>query len=782
MWTDPFPAPFRDGADCFPGESAVFTKKRIIVFLTACLVFLALDLWMIGTLKDGFRATTLDNVKELAHAVAGSVPAGRGDIPAWLETSAASYRGKSFMVVLGFPGEEGYEEYPADPGLASLWERNRDSPDFLKGVEAASYSELHVTERSYALGGSRSKLVFAPVLDEAGDYAAGFLVLSADDSSSASFLRLADALMALAFILFALGFGIATFSRDPVTGYSVLALFAIVLTFVAYPLVEAVRLTFMQDGRFSFEIWKMVLGNRQYLQALWGSVKLGIYTATASTLIGFFFAFAVARTSIRGKKVITALATMPVISPPFSLTLSIILLFGNNGLITKRLLGLENFSIYGLGGLTMVQTISMFPIAFLTLSGVLQAIDSTFEDASLDLNAGRWHTFTSITLPLAAPGILSSWLLVFTNSLADFANPLLLAGSYRVLSVESYIEVTGMNRIGNGAALSILLLLPTLSAFFAQRWWVGRKSFVVVTGKPSTRLSDLASRPVRRALAIFVAVTSALIVALYGTIVAGCFVKNWGIDYTFTLQNIGEALQRGKDSLISTLTLAGIATPIAGVLSMIAAVILVRKKFPGKRFLEGLIMTPFAIPGTLIGISFILAFNKPPLLLVGTAAIIVINYVIREVLENEGHTVLLVGTGAILVINYVIRELPVGLEGGVATLRQIDPSIEEAASDLGADQATIFTTVILPLIRPAFISSMSYTFVRSMTAVSAIIFLISARWYHITIQIYNFSENIRFGLASVLATTLIIIVLAVFGLMRLLVRQSENLEKTVTAR
>jgi iron(III) transport system permease protein len=128
----------------------------------------------------------------------------------------------------------------------------------------------------------------------------------------------------------------------------------------------------------------------------------------------------------------------------------------------------------------------------------------------------------------------------------------------------------------------------------------------------------------------------------------------------------------------------------------------------------------------------------------------------------------------------VIRELPVGLEGGVATLRQIDPAIEEAAFDLGADQATVFRTVVLPLIRPAFISSMSYTFVRSMTAVSAIIFLISTRWYHITIQIYNFSENIRFGLASVLATALIIIVLAVFGLMRLLVRKSKQLERTVT--
>ncbi|HOO74570.1 MAG TPA: ABC transporter permease subunit, partial [Tepiditoga sp.] len=225
------------------------------------------------------------------------------------------------------------------------------------------------------------------------------------------------------------------------------------------------------------------------------------------------------------------------------------------------------------------------------------------------------------------------------------------------------------------------------------------------------------------------------------------------IDYTFTLDNFREALQRGKEAIGDTVTLATVATPIAGILAMLTALVVVRKKFPGKRLMEILVMVPFAIPGTLIGISYILAFNKPPILIVGTAFIIV--------------------------INYVIRELPVGVESGVAALRQIDPSIEEAASDLGADVPTVFRTIVLPLLRPAFISSLSYTFVRSMTAVSAVIFLISAKWYHITVLIYNFSENLRFGYASVLATTLIVIVLLAFGLMRLLVRDNKNLEKTI---
>ena len=180
----------------------------------------------------------------------------------------------------------------------------------------------------------------------------------------------------------------------------------------------------------------------------------------------------------------------------------------------------------------------------------------------------------------------------------------------------------------------------------------------------------------------------------------------------------------------------------------------VRKTFVGKRVLEAVMMMPFAVPGTLLGIAYILAFNKAPFLLVGT--------------------------GAIIVINYIVRELPVGIEGGVASLRQIDPSIEEAARDLGADEGMVFRSIVLPLVRPAFISSMSYTFVRSMTAVSVVIFLISARWYHMTVLIYNFSENLRFGLASVLATTLILMVMAAFGLMRLLVRDTGAFDKTIT--
>ncbi|MDD4478581.1 MAG: iron ABC transporter permease, partial [Mesotoga sp.] len=619
--------------------------------------------------------------------------------------------------------------------------------------ESVYYLENYFSGLDYSFNDQRVSLVFSPLIDETGYDITGFLVFLMSAEGGKNYARLLDIFMIGAFAVFVIVYFISKFFRDPAMGYIILGLFIMVGIFVAYPLFEAVRLTFLKDGNFSMDTWVSILTSRQYLGALWGSVKLGMLTATFSTVIGFIFAFVINRTAIKGKRFLSTMGLLPVISPPFSLSLSLILLFGSNGLITRQILGLKDFTIYGLGGLTAVQTIGMFPIAFLTLSGVLQAIDSTLEEASLDLNGSRWKTFSRITFPLAIPGVLSSWLLVFTNSLADFANPLLLAGSYRVLSVEAYIEVTGRNRLGHGAALSVLLLLPSVTAFLVQRYWVSRKSYVTVTGKPSARLSDLVSRPVKYSLLAFISLFIVFILGLYGTIVAGCFVANWGIDYSFTLKNITEALQRGRDAIFDTFTLSAIATPIAGLIAMMAALVIVRKKFAGKRVLEGLILAPFAIPGTLIGIAYILAFDEPPLILIGT--------------------------GAIIVINYIIRELPVGVEGGVATLRQIDPAIEEAAQDLGADSTTVFRTIVLPLIRPAFISGMSYTFVRSMTAVSAIIFLISAQWYHMTVLIYNFSESIRFGLASVLSTVLIIIVFATFGLMRLLVRKNEYLEKSV---
>lgn len=729
----------------------MFTRKNLWIFSVSVTLFALMDWWIVSNLTESFLSVQRLQRRQVMETAIDSIP--EGDVEGWLGRVTEGERPFDILYCRGLPGLDESVEVHGKGALLSFFRSLEPEEVFGRAVESVSYQEPFWFEDPEIIGGDPRYVVFSPVASLDG-YVTGLAVLSFPVSEDREYTMLVWGMGVLAMAFFSLVLFVARFSRDPFTGYVILGLFSAAAVFIAYPLFEAFRLTFLKDGAFSLETWKNILSGRQYMEALKGSVYLGGLTATLSTLVGFLFAFVLGRTRIPFRRFFGAMATLPVISPPFSLTLSVILLFGNNGLITKQLLGLTGVSVYGLPGLVLVQTMGMFPIAFLTLAGIMESIDSTLEDAAMDLSAGRWTTFRTVTLPLAMPGILSAWLLVFTNSLADFANPLILAGNFRVLSVEAYMEVTGMNRLDTGAALSIMLLFPTLTAFLVQRFWVSRRSFVTVTGKPSGRLAELTSKPVKALLVTAMLVVVAFLLSLYGTIFAGCFVKNWGIDYGFSLDNIVEAFQRGRDALWDTTVLAAMATPVAGILSMVTALVIVRRRFPGKRILEALIMTPFALPGTLVGISYILAFNKAPFVLVGTAAIIV--------------------------VNYIVRELPVGVEGGIASLRQIDPSIEEAAQDLGADSPTVFGTVVLPLIRPAFISSLSYTFVRAMTAVSAVIFLISARWYHLTVLIYNFSENLRFGLASVLSTTLIIIVLCTFGLMRLLISRNENLEKNLS--
>lgn len=742
-------------------------KKRIIQFATFVVLFLIIDIFIYKSLSNEFNSYAEErNDKEIELFVK---TAPKSNDPTVINTWAKEVKNVvpgARLLFFNFNEDTWvFDKIGGSPSVEKLWESNKYTASFVKAMESVSYQESIKIGGSYSVDYSldgdnlvssfyNSDVYFYPVLDDSGFQSRGAIIISVANISSNSFQNLLRTLLiGIAIIFITISF-IILFTRDPMTGFLVMGLFIIVGVFIAYPIFEALRLSFVENGRFSLAIWKKSI-SPTYLVAFWGSLRLGVLTASFSTVVGFLFAFLIERTSFKYKKVMGTLATLPVISPPFSLSLSIILLFGNNGLITKQLLNLD-VSIYGLGGLVIVQTIGMFPIAFMTISSVLKQIDSTVEDAALDLSATRLQTFKTITFPLAMPGILSAWLLVFTNSLADFANPLLLSGDYRVLSTEAYMLVTGRSELGAGSALSFLLLLPTLTAFLAQRYFVSRKSFVTVTGKPSTSLTDLTSKPVRTILETISYIIMIFIIGLYLTIVAGCFVKNWGIDYSFTLANWGEALQRGWTSIRDTVILATIAAPIAGILAMMASMLIVRKKFPGKRFLEILIMTPYAIPGTLIGIAYILAFNKPP--------------------------ILLVGTGAIIVINYVIRELPVGLENGITALHQIDPAIEESASDLGADTQTVFRTIVLPLVRPAFLTSMSYTFVRAMTAVSAIIFLISARWNHLTVLIFNFSENLRFGLASVLSTILIVIVLLAFGLMNMFTRDDNLTQKTIATK
>jgi iron(III) transport system permease protein len=531
-------------------------------------------------------------------------------------------------------------------------------------------------------------------------------------------------------------------TAEPVLAAVVAAVFVLLGLFIVYPLARVLWVGFVPDGAFSLRLFREAAGQWFIRQALWNSLLMGGLAAAIGVALGYLFAFALTRTDLPGKRLFEAVAILPIISPPFVGALSIILLLGQNGLITRQLLGLRDVPIYGLPGLLLAQVLTFFPVAYLTLSGVLEAIDPTLEDAAMDLGAGRWQVFRRVTLPLSVPGIASALLVLFIESIADFGNPLILGGSgFPVLSVQVYLQVTGMFDLPGGAALAVILLVPSVTAFLLQRYWVGRRRYVTVTGKPTRSAIKAVSPAARWGLFAVAATLSFLILLFYAVILVGAFSRAWGVDHTPTLRNFGYVASVGLRTIGDTLVIAVSSTPVAGLLGMVVAFLVVRRRFPGRQAMELVSILNFAVPGTVLGIGYILAFNQPPLLLTGTAFI--------------------------LVANFVFRYVPVGIQSGMAVLRQIDPAIEEAAANLGATTATTFRRITLPLIVPAFFSGLVFTFVRAMTAISAAIFLVSADWNLMTVQILSQTEAGRLGAAAAFSVILIALVLAAIGVIRL---------------
>ncbi len=547
--------------------------------------------------------------------------------------------------------------------------------------------------------------------------------------------------------------------KEPLLLVLILAIFYFLLLFVAFPVFQVIKTSFSMDNHFDISNYLAIFSKKYYFQPFINSMILGVCTATTGTLIGFTFAYGITRTPLPFKQFFRMTAIFPIISPPFVVSLAAILLLGRSGTITPfltRIFG--EYSIYGLGGLILVETIAYSPTAFLVLYGILQAIDPALEEASMDLGASRARVFRTITLPLATPGIASAWLLVFIQSMADFGNPIVLSGNFRVLSVQAFLQITGMYDLPRGATLAMLLLIPTITAFFLQKYWVSRKSYVTVTGKPTASTIKKLEWYIKLPVYFFCIFFAVLVFIFYGTVIYGSFQKLWGVDATLTLKNYIDMFAVGKDYIIDSLTLATIATPIAGLMGMFIAFLIVRKKFPGKGIMEFVSMLTFAVPGTVVGIGYILAFNTKSALL----------------------PIVLSGTPWIIIFLLIFRNMPVGIRSGIAALQQIDPSIEEASTNLGANSAITFRTITLPMIAPAFFSGLAYSFVKSMTAISAVIFVVSGKWNLITIAILGFVDNSQYAQAAAMSMLLIAIVLVVLGIIQLLVNRVGRGSRTIS--
>jgi len=712
--------------------------------------------------------------------------------------------------------------------------------------------------------------------------------------------------------------------RDPVLFMSLLLSAIFIFVFVVFPLYRSVSGGFIsKDGAWDITYFARYFDDYygpNLRKAFFDTMLMGLLSATAGTLVGFVFAYAIVRCKIPGRNFVHWMALVPTVSPPFALALSMILLFGRNGLISRKLLGIEFVQgmndIYGLDGLVIVQTITFFSVSYLMLKAMLERLNPAMEEAASSMGAGRFYLFRTVTLPLLIPGLAGSLLLLFVESLADLGNPLFIAGNKTVLSAQIFLAVIGEYNYQKASAMSLVLIIPTLIIFLVQRYYVNRRSYISVTGKPAGSQIFEKDPIIRWTINIITYLIIAFIILLYATIIYGSFSSAWGVNFAPTLKHWTLTVTRGVEAILDTTFLSAMATPFAAILGMIIAWLVVRKKFTGKDALDFTSNLGGAVPGTILGIGFVMAFNTPPMalaigvyavlalffaqvvgknageriiiLILGTAlgvfltrvdpvnmffylggmyilialvmmivqrkfvkpflaallglyimstnwanaiakpiadfsrsiergffsnaifqfsdqikvlfqptsallaiAVVFAGVVLLQNMRGKGFRIGLgvlalavpctlsftgvpfsmVGGAYIIMAAFIVRSLPASVRSGVAALQQIDPSIEEASNILGADAQYTFRKVTLPLILPALLAGLIFSFTRHMTSLSAIIFLVSAKWRIVTASILSEWEQGGVGIAAAYSTVIIVFVMIAIFLLNIVVNR-----------
>ncbi len=585
--------------------------------------------------------------------------------------------------------------------------------------------------------------------------------------------------LALLALLVLLGAGIARlghFRGDFFVAGAVVCCSALLLLFVALPVGKSLVGAFVtDDGRLSVaalaerlgheRVWGLAcLAGGPRCGVAWNTLLLALLTAAGTTLMGTLIALYAERGGgAKGRRLhrwLNVLALLPIITPPFVVGLGLILLFGRAGLVNQFLewaFGLPPTRwFYGLFGVWLAPMFAFTPIAFMIMRGVVQGIAPSLEEAAQTLRASRMRTFTTVTLPLLKPGLANAFLVGFIESIADFGNPIVVGGPYAVLSTDIFFAIVGAQyNQGRAASLALLLTGFALVVFFVQQRVLGRTRYTTVSGKGDAGVAMPLPERVRRLCLGIAGPWLAFTLVVYLFAIIGGFVQTWGRDYTPTLRHFVTAfdLQWGEhglvwagtawNSLFTTIKLAAIAAPLCAGIGLLISWLLARTRFVGQRAFEFGALLAFAIPGTVLGVSYILAFNVPPFELTGT--------------------------GLIIVLCFVFRNLPVGVRAGTASFKQLDRSLDEASTMLRAGTATTLRRVVLPLLKPALVAALVYSFVRSMTTVSAVIFLVTAENELATTYIIGRVGNGDYGVALAYCTVLIVLMSLATALIQLLV-------------
>jgi iron(III) transport system permease protein len=530
---------------------------------------------------------------------------------------------------------------------------------------------------------------------------------------------------------------IRNLTREPVVLALVIICLVLLATFVLYPLFSVFRQSVLDDEDLFIGVKNYIhfFTNPYFREVLYNTLLISTLATLGGLFVGTVFGYAMTRTTIPLKPIFMVTAILPMITPPFVNAFAFILLLGRVGIINIYLEKFFHFKfiIYGWHGVVISQIITTFPLAFLVTSAAFSSFDRSLEDSAQDLGARDFRVFRTITLPLITPALMAASLLIYMSNLSAFGAPALLGGGLSVLAVEAVMQTLGVMDWGMGTTISMILLVPSFLLFYFQGVYRSKRSYVTVTGAPAHAEARPTPGKIRWPLFIFCSLISLIVFIIYLVIFAGGFAKVWGVDSSLTLAHYKLLFINAGRSILNSLWMASVGALGAALVGLVIAYLIERKSFIGRKVMDFVGMLPYAVPGTMMGLGFVVAFNRPPLILTGTALIII--------------------------LDYTFRRMPFGLRTGVSTLKQIDVALEEASADLGAKWVTTFRRVVLPLLKPAFIAGITFAFIRAITELTSTIFLVTPKWRVMAVDIYNFVEAGSLGMAAAMSSLLMAMVI-----------------------
>ena len=519
--------------------------------------------------------------------------------------------------------------------------------------------------------------------------------------------------------------------REPSLLLALLAVAGLVLAFIVYPQVQVV-LTPGSTGYVDF------LTGTTWVRPLQNSLLITALSTTTAVVLGFVYAYAMVYSDMPWKPFFRIVGILPLLSPPFVVAAAYILLFGPRGIISYHVLG-QSPNVLGMYGVWGVQTIAFFPFAYQLIADVLSRSDARMEQAARNLGASTWKVFWTVTLPMTRPGLGAAILTTSIYILEDFGNPALIGGFFTVLPTQAYSLISGFGDLTGAAAVSTILLLLALGIYMAKVRLDGGRSYVTISGRASSMPHPPVPRIVSRVCFIACLMLAGLIGLVYGTLLVSAITVAFPTNLLFTTVHF-EYLAAHNQSLRNSLTFALIAATVSALFAMFAGYLVQRGTWPGRRILDFLLILPAAVPGLFFGLGYLTGFNQPWLAGV-----------------DQGML-----ASMMIVTALIFWNVPVGYQATVAGLRQIDRSIDEAATSLGASTLRGFRDVMFSMLRGSLRVGFVTTFVRSVTTLSLVIFLFTPGTQTATITIFQLVNDFNWGGAT--AFTVVTVGMAVIVL------------------